>query len=143
MRTTSYAVHVFCVIGSVALYAIGCEAQSQSSPDDVRRRVAEYERAWTTRDLKAVWLLMSPRVRQGNDNDEASFEASVRGAGAWLTRVSIQNIKISGELAVVRELVTYSSSSGEKLGNALEESRWVRIRGNWFFDEYRTLEVTK
>jgi len=101
-----------------------------------------YEQSWKDRDLKSVWELMSPRLQQGNENDERKFEDFVRQSGIWISRIKIRSITVTRDRATVRESVTYASS-GKTVGEALEESQWVLVKGNWLFDEGRTLRTSR
>ncbi|MDA0207484.1 MAG: hypothetical protein O2795_19350 [Acidobacteria bacterium] len=76
-------------------------------------------------------------MQQGNDNDQSEFERFVRESGIMVMRIHVRSIRVVDERAVVRAAVSYRSSSGEALGEELEESDWIRDHGEWLFDGYR------
>jgi hypothetical protein len=123
----------------VALVCVACAPRETPGVDALRLRLSEYEQSWVKRDLRAVWALMSPRVRQGNDNDPAVFEKQVRDAGLWVSRLEVQAIELKGARAVVREKVTYTSSAGDRVGDEEEDSEWVLLDGQWFLDAYMSV----
>ena len=127
--------------GMLVVYGACGVVEAQPARDVLRQRLLKYEQSWKNHDLKSVWELMSRRLQEGNDNDPRKFEASVRQAGLWISRIRTLNVVVTGDRAKVRESVTYASSSGKKVGEEQEESDWVFAEGHWFLDEYRTLEA--
>lgn len=113
-------------------------ACSPTTPEAALERcIEQYEKYWASGNLRGVWRMMSPRMQQGNDNDQSEFERFVRESGIMVMRIHVRSIRVVDERAVVRAAVSYRSSSGEALGEELEESDWIRDHGEWLFDGYR------
>ncbi|TIX39213.1 MAG: hypothetical protein E5W81_05155 [Mesorhizobium sp.] len=96
----------------------------------------EYASAWKSRDIKRVWKLMSPKLRKGNENSIEKFNAFVKSNGFYPSNFSIRRVVLNGNEASITADVTYSDFSGKKMGTDLEESIFVLIGGNWYFDRY-------
>lgn len=125
---------------ALTLISCGC---NQSRESQLSARVAVYESSWVRKDINDVWALMSPRLRQANDNDPAQFEQYMRGVGIWPGRVRVERITMTESGATVRVLATYTDSSGKTVAETREDMRWVLVAGEWFFDNYQTIGADK
>lgn len=130
---------------AICLLLAGCStACGGSDPEAVlRARIRQYEKSWAAQQFGDVWRMMSPRLRDGNENDQSKFERFVRDSGMMVSQIQPQEIRIAGDRATVRAIVTYRSASGEELGEQIEESQWVLSGGEWLFDDYRLVAAPR
>jgi hypothetical protein len=105
----------------------------------LERSIEQYGEYWASGNLSGVWRMMSPHMQQGNENDQSEFESFVRESGIMVTRIHVRSVRVMDGRAVVRAAVSYRSSTGEALGEELEESEWIWDHGEWLFDGYRTV----
>jgi hypothetical protein len=102
--------------------------------------IEDFIRYQERQDYEGVWRLLSRSMRDGNHNDPAVYEKYLRSYGFHPGSFAIEKTVKTENIALVTVKVTYvDNSSGQNLGGALEEWRFVQENGSWFFDDYRTL----
>jgi hypothetical protein len=130
---------VVTIIFSGFLAFSGCKAP-QDDEIALRMRLQEYARYWADQRYDRVWKMMSPRLREGNGNDKAKFAESIRNSGFILVELQPQKITVQGQKALVVTLTKFFSKVDNKVFENVDEEHWVKIKGEWYFDNYRTIK---
>jgi hypothetical protein len=90
-------------------------------------------------DYKNVWRMSSEDFRFGNDNDEVKYEAFVKSGGFYTSGFVVQKTVRTKTVVLATVVVTYEDFSGRKIEKALEEWKFVKENGAWFYDGFQTL----
>jgi len=115
-----------------------------NSPNDAQldATIQEYMQYHKEQDYKGVWRLLSQKIRDSGNNDQAEYERYFRSHGFYYGDFVLEKIVKSGNAALVTVEATYfDNTSRKKLGTEREEWRFIRENGSWVFDGFRSLSV--
>jgi len=118
----------------------GCGLRSRPE-EQVRLRFEQYMAAWERQDVNTVWSLMSPRLKQGNDNNINAFKQSIVSAGFHPAAHKVRSVTVKkGEAIVVADMV-FADSTGRSVGSETERCQFVNPDGEWLFDDCQPFEA--
>ena len=130
----------FLAIGTIIFTTMltGCDGRSDEA--ELRQRLAEYERNWTSQHYEKVWRMMTDSLGDEDGSEERQFVKAIRDAEFAITGMEVLEIQIHGERAMVRRKSDFALPTGLPLGYEVTEDQWVKIDGIWYFEDYRSLE---
>ncbi len=110
---------------------------SAGYPDDhaeetVKRRFQDYMEAWKKNDIETVWEIMSPHLKEGNDNSLTEFRDFVMKQGVRISGYKIGKITIEGETAIVETELQASDFHGNNLGGDWHGCKFINIDEIWY-----------
>lgn len=129
---------VFAVVAfgmAVTMVACSYSGLERSLSGDLKKFI-DYK---TSQDYGGVWASSSPRFRESNDNDSVEFERYARSYGVYASKIEVLEIVEANSEAKVVVRTHYVENNGAHAGSAVEEWKFVSVRGNWFYDGSRTI----
>lgn len=126
---------------TLILFSLALSAAASCNRQDDQRQVGQsferYMAAWERNDRKAVWDMMSERMRAGNDNNEAKFENDRETPDVRILAHTTKSIGVSGDRAAIEAEARMSADWGRQRGAELERFQFIRENGRWVFDDER------
>ena len=110
-----------------------------SDRENVEKRVRQYMDAWKRNDIEAVWDMMSPRLKRGNDASLTEFRDFTMKHGFHPSGYKIEKITINDDIALVESETQYSDFEENILGSEREELGFIKVDDVWYFDKYRVI----
>ena len=140
MQKASFLISILSVVMLIGA-TLGHGADSNGRNDArLNSTIEDLTRYLERQDYEGVWRLLSRRIR--DDDDAVEFERYVRSHGFHPSAFVIEKTVRTENIALVTVKVIYvDNSSGQVLGGALEEWKFVQESGSWVFDAYRTLNA--
>ena len=128
-----------CILRNLAVIIVLLTGCTRKRHQELSTRVNAYAHAWHSKDLNGVWSLMSPSLRRQNDGNPENMRKAVADP---LEETAITPISIKQEGEVGAVVVVFSRWSVPLKSSVceLEEERWVRQNGEWFFESHHSLE---
>jgi hypothetical protein len=111
----------------------GCSHSRQE--DKLEGAFRAYMAAWQHRDMHAVWELMSPRLKAGNDDNEHYFRDYAEQQGVFPSKYVIRRVFVSGDYGSIVADLKYADESGKIVFEEREECRFVTFGPRWYFDD--------
>jgi hypothetical protein len=139
-NTSSTTVAAFAAMLAASGLGFCAEVNGPIEDTELNSVVQEYIQCNKQQDYKCVWRLLSKKVRDGNDNDQAGYEKYVKDHGFHPSISLVEKATESDGAAMLTVSVTYVENATEKrYGGAVEEWNFVRENNTWLFDGSKTL----
>ena len=118
--------------------ASGCKPVG-TEEDKVIARFEQYMSAWRRHDVHSVWLMMSPKLKSGNENNEGNFEKFLNGYDFSPRSHVVRGVIVKNDSAAISAEVKFANRQGVTVGSELEKFNFIRHDGIWYFDGYEAL----
>jgi hypothetical protein len=100
----------------------------------LKRQVKLYYSHFSSGNYDLMWGMSSKSFQKQNDNDKKAYIEYLRNAGLIQTRVQIKNIKITGNRALVKLILSGRSIHDKEWVDEEQNNVWVLENGRWRFD---------
>ena len=115
------------------------QAQNGRRERQVAKTVERFYSHFSRREYDKMWDKLSDAVKEGNDNNKASYIAELSRADLLRLSIQVKDVKITGNKATVTLIKRLRTAGSAKSFSEELEEVWINQKGQWLFDSSRML----
>lgn len=115
------------------------QAQNRHREREVAKTVERFYSHFSRHEYDKMWNMLSDAVKEGNDNNKASYTADLSRFDLLRLSIEIKDVKISRNRATVTLTKRSWMAGSAKSFSEEHEEVWINQRGQWLFDSSRIL----